>query len=50
LKLLKRYGPKNLIVAVSKKLAGEDAELPDGVIPFAEVIPSREVLRRLEDL
>lgn len=50
LKLLKRYGPKNLIVAVSKKLAGEDAELPDGIIPFAEVIPSKEVLRRLEEL
>ncbi len=48
LALLKRHGPPNLVVAVSKKLAGEAAELPDTVVPFAEVIPAKEVLRRVE--
>ncbi|MDP2316207.1 MAG: DUF790 family protein [Pseudomonadota bacterium] len=48
LKLLKRHGPANLIVAVSKKLAGEAGELPDLVVPFVEVIPAKEVLRRVE--
>jgi predicted nuclease of restriction endonuclease-like RecB superfamily len=48
LKLLKRHGPTNLVVAVSKRLAGEAGELPDAVVPFAEVIPAREVLKRVE--
>lgn len=46
--LLKRHGPTNLVVAVSKRLAGEAGELPDAVVPFAEVIPAREVLKRVE--
>lgn len=49
LELLRRHGPKNLILAVSSKLAGEKgAELPDQVIPFAEVIPAKKVLERIE--
>lgn len=48
LTLLKRHGPTNLVVAVSKKLAGEAGDLPDSVVPFAEVIPAKEVLRRVE--
>lgn len=49
LALLRRHGPKNLVLAVSKRLAGEAAvELPDVVVPFAEVIPAKEVLRRVE--
>ncbi len=49
LALLARHGPTNLVVAVSKKLAGEAAaELPDAVVPFSEVIPAKEVLKRIE--
>jgi hypothetical protein len=33
---------------VSSRLAGEKGELPDTVIPFAEVIPAKELLRRVE--
>ncbi len=42
------HGPGNLILAVSRKLAGDPATLPDAVLPFTEVIPTRELLRRLE--
>ncbi len=48
LALLSRHGPTNLVVAVSKRLAGDAGELPDAVVPFAEVIPAKEVLRRVE--
>lgn len=48
LALLRRHGPANLVVAVSRRLAAEEAELPDTIVPFAEVIPAREVLRRIE--
>lgn len=51
LELLKSVGPKNLIVAVSKRYATEkDGELPPAIVPFAEVIPAKEVLRRVEAL
>ena len=42
------HGPANLLLAVSRKLAGDPATLPDTVIPFTEVVPTRELLRRLE--
>jgi predicted nuclease of restriction endonuclease-like RecB superfamily len=42
------HGPPHLLLAVSKKLAGEKGEVPEGVIPFAEVIPARELLARVE--
>lgn len=47
---LKKGHGDTLIVAVSKRLCGEDDvdALPDQVIPFAEVIPAKEVLRRVE--
>lgn len=49
LQALRKHGPPNLILAVSKRMCGEEAEeLPDVVIPFAEVIPAREVLKRVE--
>lgn len=48
--MLERHGPANLVVAVSKKLCGEKetAELPAAVVPFAEVVPARQVLERIE--
>lgn len=49
LRLLRSHGPKNLVVAVSRRLCGDDeGELPEAVLPFAEVIPAKEVLRRIE--
>lgn len=50
LELLKRHGPGNLVLAVSRRLCGEAeaVELPDAVVPFAEVIPAKEVLARVE--
>ncbi|MFZ5481547.1 MAG: DUF790 family protein [Myxococcota bacterium] len=50
LAMLKRHGPNNLVLAVSKRLAGEDGDLPDAVVPFAEVVPARQVLARVEEL
>ncbi len=47
--LLKKYGPKNLVLAVSKRFCTEKAaELPEQVVPFAEVIPAKQVLERVE--
>lgn len=47
--LMRRHGPPNLVLAVSRRLAGEAVEeLPDLVVPFAEVIPAKEVLKRVE--
>ena len=41
--------PPNVVLAVSKRLAGEAAgELPERVVVFAEVIPAGKVLERLE--
>ncbi len=49
LALMRRYGPENLIVAVSKRQCGENtAELGDAVVAFGEMIPAKEVLRRVE--
>jgi hypothetical protein len=50
LQLMERCGPSNLVVAVSRKLAGEAGDLPEGVVSFAEVIPAKEVLRRIEEV
>lgn len=50
LQLLRRHGPSNLVLAVSRRLCGEGeaVDLPDAVVPFAEVIPAKEVLARVE--
>lgn len=49
LSLLKSHGPANLVVAVSKRYATDkDGVVPDAVVPFAEVIPAKEVLSRIE--
>lgn len=49
LQLLRRHGPANLVLAVSRRLcADEEGELPEAVVPFAEVIPAKEVLARVE--
>ncbi len=45
---LRRHGPPGLVVAVSRKLAGEPGALPDEVVTFAEVVPARQVLDRIE--
>lgn len=48
---LRRHGPGNLILAVSRKLAGEAAALDDAgaeVVPFAQVVPVREVVAALD--
>jgi uncharacterized protein len=51
LALLKKHGPKNLVLAVSKRYCTEKAaELPEQVVGFAEVIPAKQVLERVEKL
>jgi predicted nuclease of restriction endonuclease-like RecB superfamily len=46
---LAAHGPRNLLLAVPRKLAAEKgASVPEGVLPFSEVLPTRELLRRLE--
>ncbi|MCB9664611.1 MAG: DUF790 family protein [Alphaproteobacteria bacterium] len=48
---LTRHGPGNLVLAVSRSLAGSTEgldELAGEVIPFAQVVPVREVLAALE--
>lgn len=40
--------PPNVVLAVSRKLAADKAELPAGVIAFAEILPPKAVLERLE--
>jgi predicted nuclease of restriction endonuclease-like RecB superfamily len=51
LALLKKHGPKNLVLAVSKRYCTEKAaELPEQVVSFAEVIPAKQVLERIEAL
>lgn len=46
LRLIAKYGPGNLIVAVSNKLAGSKdlADLPIEVVRFANIVPVRDVL------
>lgn len=45
-----KHGPGNLVLAVSKRYATDEAgEVPEGVVPFAEVVPAREVLRLVEE-
>jgi predicted nuclease of restriction endonuclease-like RecB superfamily len=49
LSALAAHGPRNLLLAVPRRLAAEKgAEVPEGVLPFSEVLPTRELLRRLE--
>lgn len=50
LALLKKHGPSNLVLAVSRRLCADPdgGELPAAVVPFAEVIPAKEVLARVE--
>ena len=46
---MKKHGPRNLVLAVSKRYCiGEAEELPDQIVPFAEVIPAKQVLERIE--
>ncbi|GDX83485.1 hypothetical protein LBMAG42_52960 [Deltaproteobacteria bacterium] len=46
---MKKHGPKNLVLAVSKRYCVEEAEaLPEQIVPFAEVIPAKQVLERIE--
>ncbi len=46
---IKKHGPSNLILAVSKRYCVDEAEaMPDQVVPFAEVIPAKQVLDRVE--
>lgn len=49
LEQLQQPGGENLLLAVSRRLCGEgEAQDLHGVIPFAEVIPPKDVLRRIE--
>lgn len=51
--LLKRHGPGNLVLAVSRKLLGDDGDgdlegFPGVIIPFKEVVPPKAVLEAIE--
>ena len=51
LELLARFGPGNLVLAVSRKLSGgkESLEgLGDALVPFTNVVPVREVMKQVE--
>ena len=51
LALVERYGPGNVVLAVSRKLRGSKAalaEAPDWVVDFAEVVPAKQVLETVE--
>ena len=51
LELLRAHGPKNLVLAVSKKLAGTReklGELPGEVVLFSDVIRAKQVLDAVE--
>jgi len=53
MKLLKRGGPENLVMAVSTKLAGTKEALskfPGRVVYFKEVVPPKDVLACLENV
>ncbi|MCK6504985.1 DUF790 family protein [Myxococcota bacterium] len=47
-----QHTPPDVVLAVSKRLCGDKAELPAAlaarVVPFAEIIPVKQVLERLE--
>lgn len=47
---LRRHGPGNVVLAVSRRLAASKADALDGlpVIPFGEIVPVDEVLAALE--
>jgi predicted nuclease of restriction endonuclease-like RecB superfamily len=46
-----RHAPRNLLVAVSKRLAGDKAaELPDVVIPFTQILSPRVVVAAADAL
>ena len=51
--LLKRHGPGNLVLAVSRKLLGDDGDgdlegFAGAIIPFKEVVPPKAVLEAIE--
>lgn len=49
LALLQQPSASNLILAVSRRLCGEEEEQElQGVIPFAEIVPAKEVLKQIE--
>lgn len=43
-----RYGPPNLILAVSRKLQIGEGDVPNEVVAFKETVPAREVLAAAE--
>ena len=43
-----RYGPSNLILAVSRKLQIGEGDVPNEVVAFKETVPAREVLAAAE--
>jgi hypothetical protein len=45
---LRQPGAENLLLAVSRRLCGDDETELTGVLPFAEVIPAKEVLKWVE--
>ena len=51
LELLARYGPSNLILAVSKRLARDKGSVPDWsgeLLTFAQIVPAKKVLAAIE--
>lgn len=54
LALLKRHGPKHLLIAASRKLlqgeVGDADELPEGVVVFGENVPVKAVLAAAEEM
>ncbi len=51
LDLLRRYGPGNLILAISRKLLTDKADksdLPGEIIEFSKIVPARRVLEAAE--
>lgn len=53
LDLLRKIGPPNLVLAVSSRLEAEKAEMakfPGVVVPFKEVVPSKDVLAAIEQV
>lgn len=53
LDLLRKIGPSNLVLAVSSRLVAEKEEIanfPGFVVPFKEVVPSKDVLAAIEQV
>ena len=50
LQWLAEYAPKNLVLAVSRKLrtSPEDLDLPGAVVEFSDVVPPKAVLEAIE--